>query len=285
MPAAKTEEPGAGRNPNRTPSGLSVCIITRNEELRLPRCLGALGFADEVIVVDSGSDDATQKIARKSGARVFHRDFDGYIAQKNHAISFATHRWILIVDADEVVPEDLAKEIREIVDRSGSQAPAYRVYRVPRLTWYLGRWIRHSGWYPDYNIRFFEAGAARMQGGAVHETGATDHPIGTLRHPLEHYSYAGISDHLQRIDHYTTLVARDRFERGKRAGLIGALFRGIWKFFVAYVLRGGFLDGRAGLVLAVLGGYYNFLKYAKLWELRRGFVNYRDSRTRAPRQS
>lgn len=268
---------------SRPKAGLSVCIITLNEERSLPRCLASVAFADEIVVVDSGSTDNTQRIAKRAGARVLQREFDGYIAQKNFALDQARRRWVLIVDADEVVPEDLAQEIQAIVHASEQSRPVFRVYRAPRLTFYLGRWIQHSGWFPDFNIRFFERGAARMQGGAVHETGATEFPVGTLRRPLEHYSYAGISDHLRRIDRYTTLVAQDRFQKGKRSGPIEALFRGIGKFLVTYILRGGFLDGRAGLVLAVMGGYYNFLKYAKLWELCRGFPDYRNSDERAPR--
>lgn len=264
---------------------LSVCIITLNEAARLKRCLASAAFADEILVVDSGSADDTQRIARGAGARVLTRPFDGYIAQKNFAIGQCRGEWIFVLDADEVISPELARELRGIADAATdaaeANANAYAAYRVPRLTYYLGRWLRR-GWYPDYNIRLLRRGRARLKGGSVHETGAADGPVGTLRYPLEHYSYRDIGDHVARMNRYAELVALDKHARGKRSTPGGAILRGLWKFFVLYVTRGAFLEGRAGLAMATLAGVYNFLKYIRLWELNSTFPNYRDSEKRAP---
>lgn len=265
------------------PVRLSVCIITLNEAARLSRCLASAAFADEILVVDSGSTDATQSIARRAGARVLVRPFDGYIAQKNFAIRQCRGDWIFILDADEVISAELARELRAIADASldAGAAPAYVAYRAPRLTYYLGRWLRR-GWYPDYNMRLMRRGRARLKGGSVHETGAAEGAVGTLLNPIEHYSYRDIGDHVARMNRYAELVARDKYAQGKRSTPGGALLRGVWKFFVLYVLRGAFLEGRAGLAMAALAGVYNFLKYVRLWELNSTFPDYRDSEKRAP---
>lgn len=263
---------------------LSICIITLNEAARLKRCLASAAFADEIVVVDSGSSDNTQRIARAAGARVLTRRFDGYITQKNFAIGQCRGEWIFILDADEVISPELARELSAIADATSDAAAAsnkYAAYRAPRLTYYLGRWLRR-GWYPDYNIRLLRRGRARLKGGAVHETGAADGPVATLRYPIEHYSYRDIGDHVARMNRYAELVALDKQARGKRSTPAGAIFRGLWKFFVLYWLRGAFLEGRAGLAMAALAGVYNFLKYVRLWELNSTFPNYRDSEKRAP---
>jgi glycosyltransferase involved in cell wall biosynthesis len=268
---------------------LSICIITLNEAVRLRRCLTSAAFADEIVVVDSGSSDDTQRIARAAGARVLTRRFDGYIAQKNFAIDQCRGEWIFILDADEVISPELARELRGIAgvaadagDASASaSASDYAAYRVPRLTYYLGRWLRR-GWYPDYNIRLLRRGRARLKGGSVHETGAADGNVGTLRYPIEHYSYRDIGDHVARMNRYAALVAQDKHARGKRSTPAGAILRGLWKFFILYAVRGAFLEGRAGLAMAALAGVYNFLKYVRLWELNSTFPDYRDSEERAP---
>ncbi|MBX7059171.1 MAG: glycosyltransferase family 2 protein [Leptospirales bacterium] len=249
-----------------------------NEAIRLERCLQSVRFADEIVVVDSFSSDDTARIARRHGARVVARRFTGYIDQKNFAISLARGRWILVIDGDEVCSEELALELQEI---AAQLTPAFQVYKLPRISYYLGRWIKHGGWFPDYNIRFFVRGAADFQGGRVHETGRTALPTGVTSGVLEHYGYADLSDHLQRIDRYTSMAASDRVGSGKRSSPLAAVIKGIWKFLVIYLFRAGFLDGYAGLALASMGGYYNFLKYAKLWEVNQRFRDFRNSNERA----
>ncbi len=210
------------------------------------------------------------------GAEVHRRRFDGFVNQKNHAISLARGRWILVVDADEIVTPGLRAEIEDIVRENRGNAVAYR---IPRMTQYLGRWIQHSGWYPDYNIRLFMKSRGRFEGGTVHERVVTSGIIGTLTNHLEHHSYRNVSDHLARMDHYSTLIAEDKFHHGKSSGILWALVKSVSKFLLTYIWRLGFLDGRAGLVIAVLGGYYNFLKYLKLYELRKGLRKVSDVRT------
>lgn len=253
--------------PGKKP-GLSVCIIALNEEERLPRCLQALHFAEEIIIVDGGSIDRTIEVAKQTApsAQISGRKFDDFVSQKNYAISLAAHEWILVVDADEVVTPELQLEIQSIV--SGS--PAESGFKVPRMTHYLGRWIRHCGWYPDYNIRLFRNGLARFEGGTVHERPQVQGSIGVLRCHLQHFSYRSISDHLGRIDRYSTLIADDKFRKGDKSSPLWAIYKSISKFLLVYFWKAGFLDGHAGLVVAVLGGYYNFLKYIKLWEIRKG---------------
>ncbi len=246
---------------------MSACIITLNEARRLPRCLKSLPFADEIVILDSGSVDHTREIARKAGALVFERKFTGFVEQKNALVRKARGDWILVIDADEVVTPGLASEIEKVIESSHPNS----AFRIPRMSYYLGRWIRFSGWYPDYNIRLFKKGSGSFQGGTVHEEYVARGSIGTLKNHLEHYSYENISHHLLRIDQYSTLIAQDKYKRGEHSTIIWAIIKSISKFLLTYIYRGGFMDGRAGLVIAVMGGYYNFLKYVKLWELGRGY--------------
>jgi glycosyltransferase involved in cell wall biosynthesis len=248
--------------------GLSVCIIALNEEERLPRCLEALRFADEIIIVDGGSSDRTIEVAKHiaPSAHINVRKFDDFVSQKNFAISLAACSWILVVDADEVVTPELQGEVERVVEGGGPE----NGFKIPRMTHYLGRWIRHCGWYPDYNIRLFRQGYARFEGGTVHERAQVQGPVGVLRAHLQHFSYRSISDHLTRIDRYSTLIADDKYRKGDRSSPLWAIYKSVSKFLLVYFWKAGFLDGQAGLVVAVLGGYYNFLKYIKLWEIRKG---------------
>lgn len=252
------------------PGGISACIITLNEEKRLERCLKSLAFVDEIVVVDSGSVDKTVKIAKKYGARVLVRKFDGFVNQKNHAIRSTKKKWILSIDADEVISESLKNEILAALHDSnpeGIKKKFSSAYRFPRLSYYLGRWIYHCGWYPEYKTRLFLRNRAKFTGGTVHEILETDDPVATLQGPLLHYSYSNISDHLKRIDQYSTLIAEDKYSRNQKSSVAKAILKSFSKFLITYIYHRGFLDGRAGLVISVLGSYYNFLKYIKLWEL------------------
>jgi len=263
---SRKKSPAAERKASGIPGGLSVCIITFNEEKRLPDCLKSVSFADEIIVVDSGSSDRTREIAADAGARVSIRPFDGYVSQKNHTIALAKMKWVFVIDADEILTPELRSEIIRGLGQNQEEAPV--AYRVPRMTNYMGRWIRHSGWYPDYTIRLFQANKASFMGDTVHERANSQGKAGTLKNHLEHFSYNTISDHLKRIDQYSTLIAREKFKRGRKSSVGWALAKSVSKFFLMYVYKLGFLDGRQGLVIAVLGAYYNFLKYIKVWELQ-----------------
>lgn len=244
---------------------LSVTIVTLDEAANIAAAIDSVAFADEVVVVDAGSADGTAAIAREKGARVETRAWTGWVDQKNFAASLARHDWILSLDADERVPPALADEIRALL----STDPPLRGYRVPRVTFHLGRWIRTTDFYPDFQTRLYDRRAARWQGKYVHESVAVDGGAGQLENELLHYSYRDLRDHLDRINHYTTLAARQMHEGGRRSGPLHLLVHPPAAFLRNYVLRRGFLDGTAGLTLSAVNAYSVFLKFAKLWELQR----------------
>lgn len=243
---------------------LTVTVITRNEAEHLDAALGSVGWADEIVVVDAESTDDTVAIARRHTPRVEVRPWPGYSAQKNYAASVASNDWILSLDADERVTPDLGEEIRHLLESD----PPRRGYRVPRVTWYLGRWIRSTDWYPDYQLRLYDRRAARWNTRRVHESVEADRPPGLLRHELQHYAYRDISHHLATIDRYTTLAAEQWLAEGRRANGFGMFFHPRFAFIRNYILRGGFRDGSAGLLVSRLNAYYVFLKLAKLWEMQ-----------------
>jgi glycosyltransferase involved in cell wall biosynthesis len=243
---------------------ISAALITRNEEHNITRALDSIDWVDEIIVLDSGSTDRTVEICRSKGVRVEHRDWEGYVAAKNAAMQLATGDWILSLDADEEVTKDLRDEIRRIVDDPG----AFNGYRIPRRNHYLGHWIRHCGWYPDLQLRLWRRGKGHWGGGSVHESVTVDGTIGRLSGPLNHYTYSSISQHLDRIDRYAGLHARDRFQAGKSTNSLALFFVAPWQFLRLYVLRLGFLDGVHGLLVSAMGAHYAFLKKVRLWELQ-----------------
>jgi glycosyltransferase involved in cell wall biosynthesis len=241
---------------------LTVTVITHNESRNIGAALASVSWADEIVVVDSGSTDDTAEIARRAGARVEVREWPGYGAQKNHAASLASNDWILSLDADERVTPALAREIRELF----AGTPAARGYRIPRIAFYLGRWIRSTDWYPDYQLRLYHRAAARWNQKRVHESVDVDGAPGQLRHELQHYPYRDISHHLATIDRYTTLAADEWHAAGRRASAPRILVHAELAFARNFVLRAGFKDGAAGLIVSLLNSYYVFLKLAKLWE-------------------
>jgi glycosyltransferase involved in cell wall biosynthesis len=244
---------------------LSVGILTLNSEERLERVVKSVAdFADEVVVLDSGSADGTVELAKALGAVVFHRTFDDFVSQKNHLLSLCKGDWVLFLDDDEVVSGELAGEIKRLKEKG----PECDGYYVNVLTNYLGRWIRHA-WYPDWHLRLARKGACRWEGTGVHETLVVNGKVGRLKGNLLHYSYPSVSHHLKKIDLYTTLFARGAFLAGKRFSLPKLLLSPPAAFLRRYVLKRGFLDGFEGFVLSVMASYYAFLKYLKLWEIER----------------
>jgi glycosyltransferase involved in cell wall biosynthesis len=241
---------------------ISAAVITLNEERNLPRALASLAFCDEIVVVDSGSTDRTAEIAEQVGARVFVRGWTGYAGQKNFAAERASHDWILALDADEEVSPELAASIARLRE----QGPGSAGYAFPRRARYLGRWIRHSGWYPDAKVRLYDRRKARWTGDYVHESVEVDGPTGRLEGDLLHYTCDSFSRHVQTVDRYTTLAAREMRARGRRPSLVRLLIGPPWTTFRTYVLQLGFLDGFAGLLIAVMAGFYVFCKYVKARE-------------------
>jgi len=242
---------------------LTVTVITRDEAANLEAALASVAWADEIVVVDSNSTDDTVAIARRHGARVETRAFPGYGAQKNYAASIASHDWVLSLDADERIGPELAADIRQLLERE----PEKRGYRIPRVTWYLGRWIRTTDWYPDYQLRLYDRRAAEWSARRVHESvHLKNGEPGRLAHEIQHLAYRNISDHLATIDRYTTLAAQQAAADGRRASTLRLLMLPAFAFLRNYVLRRGFMDGGAGLIVSILNSYYVFLKSAKLWE-------------------
>ena len=242
---------------------LTVTVITRNESANIDAALGSVAWADEVIVIDAESTDDTAAIARRHTPRVEVRPWPGFSAQKNYAASLATHDWILSLDADERVTPALAAEIRALL----STEPPGHGYRVPRVSHYLGRWIRGTDWYPDYQLRLYDRRAGAWNGRRVHESVrlASGEP-GRLTHELEHFPYRDISDHLSTIDRYTTLAAEQMAADGSTATIVGVALHPPFAFLRNYVLRGGFRLGSAGFIVSALNSYYVLLKLAKARE-------------------
>jgi glycosyltransferase involved in cell wall biosynthesis len=238
---------------------ISATIIASNEERNLPRAIESLRCCDEIVVVDSGSADRTVEIAANLGARVIEAPWRGYAAQKNFASECAANDWILSIDADEALSEALESEIWQI-KRNG---PAYDAYTMPRLAQYLGRWIFHSGWYPDRKVRLFDRRRAQWQGEFVHESVKVHGTIGHLQANLLHFTCSSLSEHLKTMDSYTTLAAEQLIAEGRRAPWSRLVLDPPWTFFQTYVLKRGFLDGLEGLAIAHMAALYNFLKYAK----------------------
>jgi len=242
---------------------VSVTVITLNEAANIDACLESVAWADEVLVVDSGSTDDTVNRARARGARVVVREWPGYAAQKNWAAGEAASDWILSVDADERVTPALATEIRAAL-----AADATIGFRIPRVTWHLGRWIRTTDWYPDYQLRLYDRRRARWKPRRVHESVEGDGPVRTLTHDLEHYAYRDVSHHHATMDRYPSLAAAEMFDAGRRAGVLDLTVHPFAAFLRNYILRRGFLDGMPGFIISVMNAYYVFLKFAKLRALR-----------------
>jgi len=257
-------EEGIARMTGRKPWKLSACIITRDEEDRIAACLESLEVADEVVVVDSGSTDRTRDICRARGAVVIEREWPGHVEQKNHAVRCACHDWVLCLDADERLSPALQASIRALKE---SDPGVVRGYHLNRHTEYLGKWMNHGGWYPQWRLRLFHRGAGGWTGINPHDRVEVEGPTGRLEGDLLHHTYRDLSDHLRTIDRFTTIAARARYAQGKRFNVLLLLFGPAWRFFRMYILRLGFLDGVQGLVLAFMAAYYVSLKHAKLLEL------------------
>jgi glycosyltransferase involved in cell wall biosynthesis len=238
---------------------ISATVVTLNEEANVARALESLRCCDEIVVVDAGSSDRTVAIAGRLGARVIESEWPGYAKQKNYAAEQAKYDWILSIDADEALSEGLEAEIWEI-KRSGPQADAYT---IPRLAQYMGRWILHSGWYPDRKVRLYDRRKARWVGDYVHESVKVSGRVAHLQSNLLHYTCSSLSQHLRTIDRYTTLAAQEMVAQRAPAPLWHLLLDPPWTFFKTYVLQRGFQDGFEGLVIAYMAATYVFTKYAK----------------------
>jgi glycosyltransferase involved in cell wall biosynthesis len=247
---------------------ISATIVTLNEERNIARAVASLKpCVDEIVTVDSGSSDRTQEIAAALGARVVREDWRGYAEQKNFAAACATHDWILSIDADEELTPQLAAEIQAL--RAAGDHNDIAGWMMPRRARYLGRWIGHSGWYPDRKIRLYHRGRGTWKGERVHESVEVTGAVGMLRNDLLHFTCDSLSQHLQTIDRYTSLAARAIAESGKPVRFRRLVIDPPWTFVRSYIFQRGFLDGAHGFIIAAMAGFYTFLKYAKAREMAR----------------
>ncbi len=259
-------------------AALSVCLLACDEEKELARCLDALAFADEiVVVVDAKSSDSSEKIARERGARVEVRPYAGDIEQKSFCVGLATHDWVLVIDPDEVMPPALAEEVRAaLAEVAAGRDDDVAGFELNRVTFHLGRWIRHGDFFPDWKLRLFRRSKVRWCGANPHgrvEVEGTPEGGGSVRRlqgELEHYSYRDLADQIERIQFFSGEAALSMARVGRRARPSDLLLRPPARFLRAFVLKRGFLDGVPGLVIALASAFHVFLKYAKLWELQAG---------------
>lgn len=244
---------------------LSVILITRNEEANLDDCLTSFeGIAQQIVVVDTNSSDRTLEIAKNHGALISQpADWPGFGPQKNRALDLATGDWVLSLDADERLTPALRSEIAMVIHHSAH----VDCFSIPRLSWYCGRFIRHSGWNPDYVDRLFKRGSARFSNDLVHERLIPNGQVAKLENPMLHYSFMNYSQVLQKIDRYSTASAEQSFAKGKRSTPLKAILHGLWAFIRTYLLRAGFLDGYPGLALAISNGEGSYYRYMKIWLL------------------
>ena len=240
---------------------VSVALVTKDEEKNIRDALNSVSDAEEIVVVDSFSSDRTVEICREYTSRIFQHQWQGYAKQKQKAVDYCKGPWVLILDADERLTPELRNEISRVLEDTDCNG-----FYIPRKNFFLGRWIRHSGWWPDHTLRLFRKDKATLEDREVHEKVVVEGRFGYLKAPLEHYTYRTVSDFLRKMDNYSTLAAAEIRKRGDR-GLFPALTRPFFTFIKMFIFRLGFLDGARGLILAVLYSYYTFSKYLKAWEI------------------
>ncbi len=244
--------------------GISALVLTYNEQNRIERCLDSLAFADEIIIVDSYSTDRTLEIAGRYTSNIVQRELTSFSDQRNAAIDLAAQDWILFIDADEVVSKELAAEIIKSVDRNDFEG-----FRMPRSTFFLGKRMRHCGWYPDYQLRLMRREKARIPNRIVHESLLCEGPVGTLKNPIIHYSYDSMADYSRKMVLYAKAAAEQKYNEGRSFHIIDILLNPGHSFCKMYIAKRGFMDGMHGLVLSSLTACSSILRYAYLWDLCR----------------
>ncbi|HMK56244.1 MAG TPA: glycosyltransferase family 2 protein [Dissulfurispiraceae bacterium] len=241
---------------------ISVAIITHNEELNIGDALASVSEFDDIVVVDSFSTDKTVAIARKYTERIYQHEWQGFARQKQTAVDHARNEWVLVLDADERVPPALRKEIQAAI-----LAPGCDGFFIPRRNFFLGKWIRHGGWWPDAVLRLFRKNSGAFDLREVHEKVVVKGSVSSLSAPLEHYSYRSLSEYMRKMESYATLSAKEYLKENRKPTVKSIIVNPVSTFIKMYMLRRGFLDGVRGFMLAVLYSFQTFLKYAKLWEL------------------
>jgi glycosyltransferase involved in cell wall biosynthesis len=245
---------------------ISAVVVCYNERDNIEQCLKSLSWTDEIVVVDSFSTDGTAELCKKYTDRVYQREWPGYIEQKTYAVSLVKNEWVFSLDSDEVVTDILRDEI---LTRLSADKNEMNGYYVKRHSFYLGRWINHGGWYPDYKLRLFKKDEVFHGGENPHDRYFVKGKTAKLKGEIEHYTYKDISDQLSTIDRFSEIASEGLYIRDSRFALIKMLFKPPASFLETYVYKLGFLDGLAGFIISVLTSYYVFVKYAKLWEKKK----------------
>lgn len=257
-------------SPSTSQHPVSLVIISLNEEVNIERCIRSVPWAADVVVLDSGSQDRTVEIAKSLGARVFSEPWRGYRDQKARAAELAAHDWVLSLDADEALSPESSAEVQALFgDLNGSEASRADGFEFPRLSYHMERWIRHGGWYPDWQLRLFHRGRASWGAGHVHERVVAQN-VRRLRAPILHWPFADLTEQVRTNNTYSSLGARDLFDRGRKFRLHLLVLKPLSKFVETYILKKGFLDGLPGFIISVGAAYSVFLKFAKLREIERG---------------
>ena len=238
---------------------ISVIIITKNEQKNIARCLESVRWADEIVVLDSFSTDSTIEICRRFTDKVFQGEWQGYGVQKNSCASKATNKWLLNIDADEVVLPECAAAIQKLL----SSEPKFPVYRFPRKNFFSNRWVRYAGWYPDFISRLYDRDRISFSESMVHERLIPDKVGGVINHPILHYSFEGIEDYINRQNRYSSLFAEEKRRLNWQANWTHLYLRPIWVFLKTYFQRQGFREGFLGVFLSLSMAFYTYLKYAK----------------------
>ncbi len=246
---------------------ISVAIITKNEEKNIEDALKSVKDFDDLVVVDSFSSDKTVEICKKYTERVFQNEWPGYSKQKQHAVNYCQNEWVFILDADERITPDLKSEIAEKI-----KTTSFNGFYIPRKNFFLNKWIKHSGWWPDYTLRLFRKDFGHLEQREVHEKVVIKGHVGFMEKPIEHYTYRTISSYIEKMKNYSTLSAKE-ISKKKTAPLpILILINPIFVFIKMFFIRQGFRDGMHGFILSILYSFYTFLKYVKVWEMRKSHL-------------
>lgn len=245
---------------------VSAFVICLNEESQIRRCLESIKWCQEIIIIDSGSTDQTLEICREYTDKILHRDWSGYVDQKRYGLEQCSSEWVLNIDADEEVSSELKEEIVTLTAQDAKQRLPYNGFLISRVVYYLGRWWRNGGWYPEYRLRLCRKSATTWGGTDPHEKASVTGETKKLSGELYHYTYKDIQDQVNRLNKFASSAAKSMITKGKAPSIIQMLIRPAFRFIKFYFLKQGFKDGVAGFIIAMLEAYYVFLKYAKVWE-------------------
>ncbi len=248
---------------------ISAFLVCCNEERNIRRALDSIKWCDEIVVIDSGSTDETLSICREYTDKIITRQWPGYVEQKRFGLSQCSNEWVFNIDADEEVSSDLRDDVLQVLSNRNEWAQHIKGYEIPRVVFYLGRWWRKGGWYPEYRLRLVRKDDCEWAGTDPHERATVNGQVARLKGELLHYTYHDMADHVRSLNSHSSVAAMSMFEKGKRTSLLKIAFGPPARFIKFFLVRRGFLEGIAGLIVAHFEAYYVFLKYAKLWELQR----------------